>query len=127
MPRLTIIYGLLLAILGIGAYFASGQASVTALIPAFFGVPLAALGLLALGDGARKHAMHAAAALATLGLLGTAPGVIKLIGALAGDELARPTAVAVQTIMAVLSAVFVALCVRSFIQARRDASAAQAS
>ena len=70
MPRLTIIFGPLLILLGAGGYFGTGQTSVTALIPAFFGVPFLLLGLVALKDGLRKHAMHAASLLALLGVIG---------------------------------------------------------
>ena len=62
--------------------------------------------------------MHAAAALAVLGFLGTVPGLIKFFRMLGGAEVARPAAVRSQAIMAVLCVVFVILCVRSFIAAR---------
>jgi len=80
---------------------------------------LAALGALALNEGRRKHAMHAAAAVGTLGLLATLPGVFKLFTLMAGGEVTRPAAVIVQAIMAAILAVFVWLCVQSFREARR--------
>src|SRR5688500_15726888 len=94
--------------------------SVTALIPAFIGLPLLALGLIAEAKPAsRKHTMHAAAALGTLGFLGTIGGLVKAIQWMGGTVPGRPAAVRVQAIMAVMCAIFVALCVRSFIAARR--------
>src|SRR5687767_4628519 len=94
--------------------------SMTAMIPAFFGLPLLVLGLVAQAKPeSRKHTMHAAAALGTLGFLGTVPGVFKALKWMGGTVPARPAAVQVQVVMCVLCAVFVALCVRSFIAARR--------
>jgi drug/metabolite transporter (DMT)-like permease len=119
VPTLTIVFGALLIGLGVGGYFMTGQQSITALIPAFAGALFLILGVIAQKPGARKHAMHAAAALAVLGFLGTVPGLIKFFRMLAGEEMARPAAVRSQAIMAVLCVVFVILCVRSFIAARR--------
>jgi hypothetical protein len=111
--------GLALTLLGVGAYFGTGGASVTALIPAFFGVPLAALGVLARDDRRRKTAMHVAAALSLVGLAGSARGIPQVIALVSGGEAARPAAAVVQTAMALLCAVFLGLAVRSFVAARR--------
>lgn len=124
MPTVTIVTGVLLALLGIGSYFATGQASITALIPAFFGVPLAILGALARDEKRLKTAMHIAAALGLVGFLGGAPGLFKLPALLWGQEVARPAAVKTQAAMAAILGVFVALCVKSFIDARRRRRAA---
>ena len=121
----TLIASLLLIVVGIVSYVNGtpgddGKVSPTALIPAFVGAVLAVCGLLAFNDKFRKHAMHAAAALATLGVLGVAVMVIKGIVRLAqGEALARPLAFWMQTIMLLILVIFVALCVRSFIEARR--------
>jgi hypothetical protein len=119
MPVVTIVYGLVLAALGVGFYFGLAPISVTALIPAFFAIPVLLCGFLARSPGLRKHAMHAAAMLGVLGVLGGAPGAIKLVKSLAGSELARPAAAVEQAVMALVSLVFVVLCVRSFVAARR--------
>jgi hypothetical protein len=121
LPRLTILYAILLILLGVAGYTLSGAASVTALIPAFFGMPVLVAGLLALNEKWRKHAMHAAAALALLGVLGTARAAAKIPALLTGGEVARPAAVAAQLVMLALSAVFLALCIRSFVAARKKA------
>jgi len=118
MARVTILYAVLLVALGIGGYFASGRASLTALIPAGFGIALLACGGLALREGFRKHAMHAAVVFGVLALGGSARGAIKLPLLLRGGEVARPAAVIAQAVMFVLSLLFVALCVRSFVYAR---------
>ena len=123
MARITTVFGALLIVLGLIAYFVMqepGSRSMTAMIPAFFGLPLLVLGLIAQAKPAsRKHTMHAAAMLGVLGFLGTAPGVIKAIKWMGGTVPARPAAVQVQVIMCVMCAAFVAMCVRSFIEARK--------
>ena len=120
MPGLTIVLGVALVALGVGGYFATGRQSATALIPAYAGTLFLIVGLIARNPGARKHAMHAAAALAVLGFLGTARGLITFV---TGAATERPAAVRSQAIMAVLCLVFVILCVRSFVAARRARTA----
>ena len=95
--------------------------SVTALIPAFFGVPLVVLGALASSSpGARKHAMHAAMVIGLLGFLGAARGLPSLPAVFTNpDEVARPTAVIVQSVMAILCLVYVILGIVSFVKARK--------
>jgi hypothetical protein len=119
VAKLAVAFGVALIVVGIAGYFGTGRQSWTALIPAIFGVVLAVLGWLAFDPNKRKHAMHAAAALAVLGIAGTVPGVIKLFRWMGGTEPERPAAVISQTITALLLLVFVILCVRSFIEARR--------
>ena len=124
VPFVTIGFGVLLTIIGVGGYVMSGMVSWTALIPAFLGVPLAVLGGLATKESLLKHAMHGAAMVGLLGLLGTVSGLIKFFRMLGGAEVARPEAVQVQALVAVLCAVFIGLCVNSFIQARKARTAA---
>jgi uncharacterized membrane protein len=113
MAPVAIGFGVLLILVGLAGYFGTGTESVTALIPAFVGLPLLLLGLLALKESLRKHAMHAAAAVGLLGFLASA-------GRLLWTRFAGTTAAVLsQASMAVLCAVFVGLCVKSFIDARR--------
>lgn len=114
----TIAFGVVLIVLGVAGYLGSGGVSVTALIPAIFGVVLAALGALARNEAMRKHAMHGAVLVGLLGFLGSARGLLQLPALMSGGEVARPTAVAAQSVMAILMLLFVVLCVRSFIAAR---------
>lgn len=120
MGPITIVFGLVLTLLGLAGYFGSDTKSMTALIPALFGVPLALLGLLALKDSLRKHAMHLAAMVGLLGFLGAAGSMINKVVKTGGVEYSL--ALVMQALMALLCAVFVGLCVRSFIQARRARS-----
>jgi hypothetical protein len=114
MPRIAIVFGGLLVLEGAGFYVGTGRESWTALIPAFVGLPIVLLGALALRSGARKHAMHAAAALALLGLLAAAGRLFSQ-----GSYDFTASAPLSQLIMAVLCGVFFALCVKSFVDARR--------
>lgn len=123
MSKLTIVFGGALIVLGVAGYLATGAEAVTALIPAFFGIPLLALGGLALGnDQLRRHAMHGAAALALLGFLGTASalrfGLYML--SVGPRHVERPTAVALQCVMAIMCGAYLYFSVRSFIAARRN-------
>src|SRR3954469_8993731 len=120
MATTTISFGVILLILGIAGYFGSGMVSLTALIPAAFGLVLLILGMIARDPGKRKHAMHFAAMIGVLGFLGSARGLGNLIPLLSGQEVARPGAVIAQSIMAILMLIFTWLCVRSFINARRN-------
>ncbi len=119
MPKLATVLGIIFIILGLFAYFGLRAESVTALIPAFFGVPFLILGLLGQKENLRKHAMHAAAALALIGFLGTVRGLIQFFSMLGGTEFERSAAITVQALMSILCLIFVILAVKSFIDARK--------
>lgn len=123
MATTTIGFGIVLILLGLGGYFGSGMVSPTALIPAAFGLLLVIFGALARDDKRRKMAMHIAVTVGLLGFLGTVPGLVKLPTLLFGGEVQRPAAVIAKSIMAVLMAIYVAMCVKSFIDARRRRTA----
>ena len=113
MASTAIVFGLLLAILGVAGYVIS-PVSVTALIPAFFGIILLVLGFLARAEALRKHAMHAAAAVALIGFVGALFSLLR-----APLETRSGLANFSQAAMALITAVFVILCVNSFRAARR--------
>ena len=124
MPSLTIVFGVLMILLGVGGYFLTGRASMTAMIPAIPGVLFVLLGAMARNPRLRMHAMHGAALLAALGLVMMIPmGLIPLVKWAGGTPPARPAAVISRSIMAGLMLVFLVLCVRSFIAARRARAA----
>jgi hypothetical protein len=134
MAPVSIASGILLILLGVGTYVLlppnpeTGHVSPTALIPAGVGLALLLLGVLALKDSLRKHAMHAAAVIGLLGFLGGGyMGFGKLMVLLAGGEVARPAAAYESSAMALICGVFVILCVRSFIMARRNRAKQQAT
>ena len=113
MANTTIGIAAALIAVGVVGYVSTDRQSATALIPAVLGVLLLAFGWLARNDAYRKHAMHAVAVVALLGLLGTIGGLIRLLGGAT-----TPAAIA-QGLTAVLTGGLLALCVRSFVDARR--------
>jgi len=119
MAKVTIGFGVVLILVGIVSYLVTQGASVTALIPSAFGILLAILGAVALKENLRKHAMHGAAAVGLIGFLGTASGLVTLFSMISGTEVDRPEAAIARSVMALVCASFVALTVRSFIEARR--------
>lgn len=124
MAMLTILLGLILTFLGIGGYgyaLATDSASMTALIPAVFGLPIALLGVLALAKPAKRMlVMHIAVLLALVGFAGAGRGLLSLPKFITdADSIERPMAVIVQSVMAVLCLVYLVLAIRSFIAARR--------
>ncbi|WP_337866947.1 hypothetical protein [Ignavibacterium sp.] len=120
MTKFSIILGIIFILMGLYSYFGISSESVTALIPAFFGVPMLILGWLGLNEKYLKHAMHGAAVLTLLGFAGTVGGLIKFFKMLGGAEMERPAAVTVQAIMAILCLLFLIFAVKSFIDARRN-------
>lgn len=124
MSRLTLYFGALL--MGIGIYFfvTTGSIYPTSLIPTWFGIVLALCGVLANSEdsGKRKLYMHVAV---TIGLLGFLfPGFMSVNDLIKSHAdqvpLAHPSAVHEQLLMAIFCLIFVVLCVRSFIAARRS-------
>ena len=119
MARTPITFAVMLIALGVLGYVGSGGASVTALIPAFFGGVLGLLRWIGRHERYRKHALHAAAVVGVVGFSGAARGLTGILALMSGNQVDRPVAVVAQAVMAVLMAVFVGLCVKSFIDARR--------
>lgn len=120
MAKLSIAYGVIFIVMGLYSYFGISSESITALIPAFFGVPMLIFGWLGLNEKYLKHAMHGAAVLTLLGFAGTVGGLIKFFKMLGGTEMERPAAVTVQAIMAILCLIFLVFAVKSFIDARKN-------
>jgi hypothetical protein len=115
MPATTRYVGIVLMLIGIGSYVLTGRTSVTALIPAFFGIIFVALAYVARNESARRHAMHAAVA---LGLIGALASLGRGVPAAMAGDLTRP-AVLAQLVTAVVLAFYVYMGVQSFIAARR--------
>jgi hypothetical protein len=119
MVRTTIGLGIILIVLGFVGFFTTGMQSVTALIPTFFGIVFLILGILARKESARKMLMHIAMVIGLLGLIGSFPGLIKLFPLLIGAEVARPAAVIAQSIMALVLIYYLAMGIKTFIDARK--------
>ena len=121
---LALIFGGLLIGLGLIGYFAPGtfgdydKVSMTSLIPAWLGIALVLCGLITIAKPAlRKHAMHIAA---LVGVIGFAGGFMPLFRSNFNFEKASAVS---GLLMTSLSLLFVALCVKSFVDARKARSA----
>jgi hypothetical protein len=120
MPKISIIIGILLIILGLAGYFGTGGVSVTALIPAFFGIVIAILGFLGKKENIRKHVMHVALLVALLGVIGSFAGIPKTVTLMGGGEIVRPGAAIAQAIMALICIAYLIIGIQSFIKARLE-------
>ena len=126
MAKLTMVFGLVLVLLGVGVFLSVGVHAPTSLIPAYFGALLLILGALANTEDAKRRMifMHLAV---TVGLIGFLFPFVRSIGGaitlLQGGTVLRPLAVEESMAMALVCLVYTALCVRSFIAARRSRAA----
>jgi len=125
LAKLTIGFGVLLGLIGLGYFFATGSAHPTSLIPLWFGLVLIICGALSLTENARRRMlwMHIAVTVALLGFIFPGFMAIKEWAAAHGGPLAHPAAVQEQAVMSVVCLILTALCVRSFIAARRARTA----
>jgi len=126
MAKITMALATILTLLGLGGYFGSSAAnpSVTALIPAAFGVLLLTGGFAALRPSWRKHAMHAVASISLLGALAASGRGLMSLAKLAANGDVNTAALASILLMAVICWALLALCVVSFVAARRRQAAA---
>jgi hypothetical protein len=121
MAKLTICFGIVLILLGLLGFVATGHHAPTALIPSVVGLILVILGFLARTDDAKKRMlnMHIAVTVGLLGFLGTAKSIVDYINMVLGQQFPHPIAVQEKAAMSLILLFFVLLCVRSFIAARR--------
>ncbi|MFP5229589.1 MAG: hypothetical protein ACLGXA_18400 [Acidobacteriota bacterium] len=121
MAKVTILFGLLLIVLGVVGYVGTGWKAPTALIPMYFGIVFTILGFLARSGSQKKRmtVMHIAVTLGLVGFLGTVVSIWKFIEMEMGHPMVRPIAVEDQAVFSVMMLIYVLLCVRSFIHARR--------
>ena len=119
MPSVAINFGRILVFIGGIGYlygYMNQKVSITALIPAFFGLVLLVLGYVARAkDSLRKHIMHVAVIVALLGFIASAGRLLSKF-----SELSLSPAVISQIAMAVTCLLFVVLCIRSFVNARKE-------
>lgn len=118
MTNVTLAVGAVLIALGVIAYVVTGFASLTALIPSALGLVIAVLGIIARRASAHQHAIHAALVVALLGVLGS----LQPLGGLPEGE--GGAIASLLTILVCLA--YIALGVRSFVNARRARQASEA-
>ena len=122
MSKITLFVGLALIAVGAFFYLTAETKAVTALIPAFIGLPVAILGAVAAvksTESVRKHTAHVAVMLTLIGALGGIAMGLKNMGT-EGKE----RAVMAQFIMGAICVAHVVMSVRSFIAARKAREAA---
>ena len=121
MPKLTVLFGVVLLALGLAGFVITGSTHPTALIPSAVGLVLCVCGALAnTGDHVRRGLwMHVAVSVALLGFLASAGRAATVLAKAHGAALKSPVAMEANVAMALVCLVFVALCVRSFLAARR--------
>ena len=125
----TIVCGTLLVAVGVVGYTQqepnpeTGQVSPTALIPAIVGGVLILCGALSFRDKLRKHVMHAAAFVGVVGAVGGFMPLQRQLKNTGTIDFIKPSAISGE-LMILICAVFVGLCVKSFIDSRKARKAA---
>ena len=121
MAKVTLGFAFALVVLGAVGFVATGSTHLTALIPCGFGTVLGIAGALAITNDVKKRMiwMHVAVTAGLLGFLGSFSRAIDEYIQAHGEPLTHPVAVEYQAAMATLCLVYVVLCVRSFIAARK--------
>jgi hypothetical protein len=122
MAKVTLVFAALLIALGVAGYLGTGSRHTTALIPTWVGIAFGLFGALAISpsEKRRKIFMHINVTIGLLGFLGAAGRAISSYGN-ARSEGIDPDWIAMryQLAMAGLLLIYVVLCVKSFIDARR--------
>jgi hypothetical protein len=122
MAKVTVLLGVVLIILGGASFILTGHKFPTSLIPAAFGILLITFGSMAETPDSRRRMlfMHIAVTVGLLGFLATAPALIQVVQLIKGKLFPYPAAVEEKAAMSGLMLIYVLLCVRSFITARRS-------
>ncbi len=110
--------GSLLVLVGVIAYVLTDFASLTALIPSLFGLLFVVLGRLGLSTDRRRAVRYGLAAIALIGLAGSAQGVVDLATIATGGTVERPIAAVSQSVMVVVCVFLLALIGRSLAESR---------
>jgi phosphate starvation-inducible membrane PsiE len=120
MAKLTMVFGVLLVVVSLGFWIAMGRVDSAALHPAGLGVLLVLCGALANTENSKRRMlwMHLAVTVGLVGFLIT--GVRAVIQVVKGTTAVNPAAFEERAVVALICLLFVALCVRSFISARRS-------
>ncbi len=122
MAKLTIALGVLLILIAVLGFVSTGSAHPTALIPGVVGLAFIVLGTLANSPDPRRRMlwMHIAVTVALVMFLGTIKADIDVIRLSHGAYFEHPIAVEEKAATSLLCLLFVLLCIRSFIAARRQ-------
>jgi len=122
MAKISLIFALLLVALGLLGYISTGSVHPTALIPTWIGLALGIFGFLAISpdERRRKVFMHINVTIALLGWIGTCVEITRsVMAAHAVGKSADPIAMYSKQLLALILIIYILLCVRSFVDARR--------
>lgn len=125
MQRLTVLVGIILVAIGAASYFGAAPAKGNPLAISGIGCALIVCGWAAANERARMHAMHGAVLAGLIGM------IVGIVGVLQGDAAVDSAATAAPSsanrwpasVTALVCGVYVVLCVRSFVMARRARAA----
>jgi hypothetical protein len=119
MAKVTLVFAVLLIVLGLVGYLGTGCEHSTALIPTWVGLAMGLFGLLAMDKRERKRKlfMHVNV---TIGLVGYLGVMVEIVRNFAWSKEVDATALLAKTAMAWLLLIYIILCVRSFRAARRS-------
>jgi hypothetical protein len=123
MAKVTLVFAVLLIALGLAGFLGTGSIHPTALIPAWIGLALGVFGALAISsnESRRKLFMHINVTIGLVGFLGGAAEALRgylhaTSAGLAPDRIVLASKLTLSGLMLI----YVLLCVRSFIAARRS-------
>lgn len=122
MAKVTILFAVLLIALGLTGFIYTGSVHPTALIPTWFGLAMGVFGVLAMSpsESRRKLFMHINVTIGLLGFLGAVGSALHEYGNARSQGIdVNPIALGSQLTMAVLLLIYVNMCIKSFIEARR--------
>jgi hypothetical protein len=124
MAKVTLAFAALLVALGLAGYLGTGNQHPTALIPLWIGLLLGIFGVLAISpsESRRKIFMHINVTIGLLALLAT---IVEIVRTLISGKPLDTAAMASKLSLGALLVAYVAVCVRSFIAARRARAVAQ--
>ncbi len=122
MAKVTLVFAALLVILGLAGFLGTGSVHPTALIPTWIGLAMGVGGLLAISkqESRRKLFMHINVTIGLLGFLGSVAEIVRSMVSSKTLDSTAVAALAAKTAMAWLLLIYVILCVRSFVDARRS-------
>jgi hypothetical protein len=114
MSKISVCFGILLIMLGVGYFVGTGSTAKTALIPAYFGAVIAVSGALAMKPSLRAIFAHLALLVGVLGFLSGLG-----MGAKTWMQKGLTNSAIEQLLMGVICAGYVFLCIQSFRAARK--------
>ncbi len=119
MTTITILFGVLLNVVGLVGFFCTGAVHPKALIPCALGLLLIIIALIGRKPDQHMHAMHAAVLVGLIGFGATCKALFNLNLVMLGHAGTEEVAIISKSATAFLCGLFVLRCIQSFIDARK--------